>query len=263
MPLCGSGKGKGGKGGKLSGFNVTAAAATGYDQALFDGSYCVAPNGECSTAYDQAECEACDGYTWCERTAAPSTKPTLAPTVTPTPRPTYLPTTSPTPAPSCRAPTGTDICFAIDESGSICNNRCQLSFGDKCCSNFKAATDFVEDLVDGADTRLPNARFAVAFFASSSTDEFLPDLDSLNPMASAADTKAYVDGHGYDKGWTNTGQAFKSCQELLAPSVVIGDSQKVIIMLTDGKSLCRNQILRRFSAHGRIITSTPSTLRNG
>ena len=34
---------------------------------------------------------------------------------------------------------------------------------------------------------------------------------------------------------TNTGQAFKSCQELLAPSVVIGpDSQKVIIMLTDG-----------------------------
>jgi len=92
----------------------------------------------------------------------------------------------------------------------------------------------------------------------------LPDLDSLNPMASAADTKDYVDGHGYDKGWTNTGQAFKSCQELLANSVVIGpDPQKVIIMLTDGKSLCRNQILRRFSAHGRIITSTPSTLRNG
>ena len=397
VPLCGSGKGKGGKGGKLSGFNATAAAFTGYDQALFDGSYCVAPNGECSTAYDQTECEACDGYTWCDRTAAPTitpaptdfgycvanpggaqptapieagnclaswhpspedfqngctepvysgcpspacdgdyddwccvsedangcddwcycessatAQPSPGPTVGPTPVPTQptvaptacselfvwtkikrtweqcstacadaglrmpcissadedsaffsaiiddawlglrkdgstfeweagcgstyenpdfsirknrdcasakdgewkthkcdskkecycqssgptcAPTTAPTtPAPSprpttpepstaptltvaptCSAPAGTDICFAIDESGSICDNQCQLSFGDKCCSNFKAATDFVEDLVDGADTRLKDARFAVAFFASSSTDEFCPD----------------------------------------------------------------------------------------
>ena len=30
-------QGQGGKGGKLNGFNVTAAAFTGYDQALFDG----------------------------------------------------------------------------------------------------------------------------------------------------------------------------------------------------------------------------------
>ena len=48
-------------------------------------------------------------------------------------------------APTCSAPVGTDICFAIDESGSICNNQCQIGV-DKCCQNFVDALKFWQHL---------------------------------------------------------------------------------------------------------------------
>ena len=200
-------------------------------------------------------------------TAAPSKEPTNAPTPEPTVNPTKSPSTSPTDTPTkgptlnptqspvaavtlvptkeiCEEKMISDVCVAIDNSGSICTNPglsqqlCDTCNGDQCqaggglasdglcCGNYESIANFASAYV----STLPSeTTFAIVKYGSAAS--------VISPFgASAADATQAIATSPYTGGYTHTEDAILKCVEELK-----GSENPVIVLITDGTpTACNN-----------------------
>ena len=125
-------------------------------------------------------------------------------------QPSAAPSVSATPSsvPTCEEVLlPAEICFAIDESGSICQvesgkgcNSCEcrtpLSFPDDnfCCENFKSAADFSADLIRAYQNNVPDLEVAVRFFSTRVNDPRGPGLQSADDAIDQIENHFYIGG---------------------------------------------------------------------
>ena len=151
--------------------------------------------------------------------AAPSTStvPSAAASNVPSESPSKI-----TPAPSCQVQltTARNICFALDESGSICPSEDPATYPNAKCKNFATQLNFAKSLVTALEASVTN--FSVVTFASSSTVD-----QQLSPAAVTLNT---LDGIVYSGGGTWTWLAINDCQSTLANSTV----ENTIVLISDG-----------------------------
>lgn len=193
-----------------------------------------------------------------------STKPSMQPSLMGSDSPSSFPTTSPTPckldecgvcnglgkitccdgtkmcdSAECPQNKPASICFALDESGSVCSvgasSNCEnlknnVGRPDSSCDymnncpKFNVATKtFTKAIIDRIDG-ITETKFAIVTFARNS------DKDASLSFADSA--KKTIDALEYSGGMTNTQAAIEDCKIELqrAPD----DHIKYIIMLTDG-----------------------------
>lgn len=151
-----------------------------------------------------------------------------------------------------------EVCFALDESGSICTNKwravakactgtashrttsydvnyCEYNgLSDKkhpkYCPRFNTNTkDFVRGLIlqmdSSASDRGVTVRYAVATFSSKA--------DADQGLAGTNTTRNTIDSLEYKGGLTQTAEGLEKCQEALQDGEV--DADKLIVLITDGR----------------------------
>lgn len=199
-------------------------------------------------------------------TANPTKSPTAAPTKSPTNLPTNdltaSPTKSPTKFPVTIAPTKalceekmvSDVCIAIDNSGSICTNpglsqklcdtcredQCSAGGGlsnGLCCGNYESITNFASTYVDNLPS---DSTFSVVKYGSAAS--------VISPFGSSpSDAKKAITISQYTGGYTNTEDAILKCVDELKES-----QNPVIVLITDGTpTACNNKNNNGVSLTGR------------
>jgi hypothetical protein len=162
---------------------------------------------------------------------------TQAPTASPTPLPTISPTPPSTPVPTCVDQfVPVDICVAIDQSGSICNQTssfCSSSEGtggfaktgnSTCCQNYAVAASFAVEFVTITNTELNgNAKIGVVRFAT--------DSSIATNLTTSADAVMKIRTTAYSGGGTNTAAGINSCRNVLASGT---SPKQILVLLTDG-----------------------------
>ena len=91
-------------------------------------------------------------------------------TPSPTPRPTPAPTPRPTPAPTTCASAKLDIIFAVDGSGSICDN--DPTFLNNRCNNWDLMITFIENIVNFLGIGRDASQVGLVTFANEAIVQF-------------------------------------------------------------------------------------------
>jgi hypothetical protein len=153
-------------------------------------------------------------------TTSPSKIPSFTPTLMPseftstTPSsnaPSKQPSTTPTNQPTCNVNTDDfNLCFAIDMSGSVCNqgtgfecNWCEPTLicnadgvdPSSCCNNFVNVTDFAEGMISSLSLLESNQTYSVVQFATNAS--LVSSLTSPNRALDALDEMVYTGGCEY------------------------------------------------------------------
>jgi len=146
--------------------------------------------------------------------------------------------------PPCEEVVVSDICIAIDNSGSVCTtpgqsaqvcdtcNRNQCAAGGRtnnglCCGNYRTLTDFATSYVDMLPT---DSIFSVLKFGD--------DANVIAPYGTSSDeAKTIIASSRYTGGYTHTEDAILKCVRELEDS-----TNPVIVLLTDGTpTVCNKQ----------------------
>lgn len=163
---------------------------------------------------------------------------------------------------NCETGLGTDICFAIDNSGSICSNSSPCtSVRDrfiKCneggfeqepnvCGNYLAVKTFTKDVVDQLKN-IPDQTFSAAFFGSDVNPSTNIQKQNGTAFNNALDLQTFIGGT------TNTQQGLQTCSEILSPPGSPPDGKdKLIILITDGNpTACGSGSDQRESSDGNV-----------
>lgn len=115
-----------------------------------------------------------------------------------------------------------DVCFAMDQSGSICNpnprrpntcSNCDRGFSSSCwdrvtarslcCRNYEQVVDFTTQIVQQVNSISPNSRFGYAKFSTRAT--------RVSGLTSASNIENQLLNERYAGGWTNTADAIDEC----------------------------------------------------
>jgi hypothetical protein len=145
-----------------------------------------------------------------------------------------------------------DVCFALDQSGSICSggqqlcNNCDCQSGGSsqlplCCPNYVSATDFAIEFINEVELQTPEgtsqSKYGVVFFSNENSPptEVGQSLNS-NPTLSTniLRTDPYVGGY------TNTASGFRLCNGQLFDSG--SNAKRFLVMLTDGNPTACNNV---------------------
>lgn len=134
-----------------------------------------------------------------------------------------------------------DICFAVDQSGSICNPRpsspntcstCSRGNGrcrersspiQLCCNNYEQVVNLASALVQQVSTISPSSQFGYTRFSTDAT--------RVSDLTTASTIQRRLRQTSYRGGWTNTAAALDDCSKILSSSTA---SNKVIVLMTDG-----------------------------
>ena len=160
--------------------------------------------------------------------AAPSDVPSVAPSNVPSE--SHVPSVSA--APSCQGQlrTARNICFALDESGSVCSYQFDLAtYPNAKCKNFWDQLNFSKSLVTALEATDTN--FSVVTFAGSATVD--------QQLAPAGTTLTTLDNIVYSGGNTYTHLGINACQGTLANSIV----ENTIVLISDGSPSSTSQAL--------------------
>jgi hypothetical protein len=151
---------------------------------------------------------------------APSDVPSVA--LSNVPSESHVPSVSA--APSCQGQltTARNICFALDESGSVCpfGSSDLATYPNAECKNFWDQLNFSKSLVTALEAT--DTKYSVVTFATSATvDQQLSPADA---------TLTTLDNIVYSGGKTYTNLAIDACQGTLASSTV----ENTIVLMSDG-----------------------------
>jgi Mg-chelatase subunit ChlD len=152
----------------------------------------------------------------------------------------------PTPKPTCsdgkQQENKLNVCFALDTSGSLCNNGewgdcigwdgspCESVCRDEnfpestCCGNFATVRDFSSSIVTSLEVIASGTKFSVVQFANNAkiACELSPADQTLSALSELV----------YSGGTTNHESAIQSCQVTFADE----DENNIILLITDGVS---------------------------
>jgi len=159
---------------------------------------------------------------------APSDVPSVA--LSNVPSESHVPSVSA--APSCQGQlrTARNICFALDESGSVCSYQFDLAtYPNAKCKNFWDQLNFSKSLVTTLEATDTN--FSVVTFAGSATVD--------QQLAPAGTTLTTLDNIVYSGGNTYTHLGINACQGTLANSIV----ENTIVLISDGSPSSTSQAL--------------------
>lgn len=168
--------------------------------------------------------------------------PTGPPFQIPSSRPSLVPTETKTTKPTCR-PGDADfnVCFAIDQSGSVCNGDfsgfdcidCQPAFfcsspgvdTGTCCNDFQNVKNFARDTIISLDELASDSRFSIVQFSTTAL--------LASELSTADETLTMLDGMLYSGGLTNHADAIRVCQESFQ-AADNSDLRNLIVLITDG-----------------------------
>jgi hypothetical protein len=111
------------------------------------------------------------------------------------------------PTPTCNQPV--NVCFDVDQSGSICcpsPNLCQ-NCGGSCCDNYRSAINFITAAVNGIEN-VTNGTYGFVTFATNAT--------TVRNLTTSTDVINAVTTTPYTGGFSNTEAGFQRCQSVLA-----------------------------------------------
>mmetsp|Transcript_555 Transcript_555/g.964 ORF Transcript_555/g.964 Transcript_555/m.964 type:complete len:1315 (-) Transcript_555:115-4059(-) len=172
-------------------------------------------------------------------TMDPTEPPFQIPSIHPSLVPTELKTTKPT----CRpGDANFNVCFAIDQSGSVCNGDfsgfdcidCQPAFycnspgvdSGTCCNNFQNVTDFARDTIISLDELASDSRFSIVQFSTTAL--------LASELSTADETLTMLNGMLFSGGLTNHADAIRVCQESFQAADKDSDLRNLIVLITDG-----------------------------
>jgi Mg-chelatase subunit ChlD len=141
-----------------------------------------------------------------------------------------------------------DVCFALDESGSVCSssspNLCSGSGRSSVCDyngkydkkdpqfcpKFNTNTKdfvkgFIRELDKVAGPKSVSTRYSVITFSSNA--------DNDQALSDSATTINTINNLQYEGGYTRTAEAMKQCQDYLQKGNPMAD--KLIVLVTDGR----------------------------
>ncbi|KAL7461116.1 hypothetical protein ACHAXS_001547 [Conticribra weissflogii] len=167
-----------------------------------------------------------------------SQSPSLPPSLGPSEKSSSQPTCE-------RAYDNVNACFAIDQSGSVCNRSngaisgfecidCQPSFYcnspgydlETCCYDFQLVKDFCRDIVISMGTRASDSRFSIVKFSTVAS--------IASELSTADETVGMLDDLIYSGGLTNHADAISVCQQSFQSADTNIDWRNVIVLITDG-----------------------------
>mmetsp|Transcript_15633 Transcript_15633/g.33294 ORF Transcript_15633/g.33294 Transcript_15633/m.33294 type:complete len:728 (+) Transcript_15633:224-2407(+) len=172
-----------------------------------------------------------------EPIAQSSLSPSLPPSLTPSQTTSSRPTCE-------RTNNNINVCFAVDQSGSVCNKSngisgfecidCQPAFycnspgydTETCCYNFQLVKDFCRDMIISLDALASDSRFSIVKFST------LASIDS--ELSTADETVVVLDDMIYSGGLTNHADAISVCQQSFQPADTNNGWRNFIVLITDG-----------------------------
>lgn len=174
-------------------------------------------------------------------TLEPTAQSSLSPSLPPSSAPSQTSSSRPT----CeRTNDYINVCFAVDQSGSVCNKSngisgfecidCQPAFycnspgydTETCCYNFQLVKDFCRDMIISLDALASDSRFSIVKFST------LASIDS--ELSTADETVVVLDDMIYSGGLTNHADAISVCQQSFQPADTNNGWRNVIVLITDG-----------------------------